>query len=344
LTLRLPLAGARNAAAVRRIAFLQQVQERVAALPGIRSVAAVDTLPLGGFGFATTFAVEGQPVPDVKPIGLVRGVTPGYYRVMGLPLLEGRDFNAADTAQTPYVMAVSRNVARRFWPQGGAVGNRLVLDPRGRVVEIVGVVGDVKHETIEGDEWLTLYCPYTQNAFYSMTLVLRSALPPDAALRTAGRAIHQLDAAQPVADPQPMDKLVGAAVAGARFNTVLLTIFAEIAFVLAAVGVYGVVSYDVSQRTGEIGLRLALGAQPANMLRLVISQAGAMAAIGIAAGLAAAWWLTRLMATMLYGVAPRDTFTFVAIPVLLGTVVLLAGYLPARRAMALDPAVALRHE
>jgi putative ABC transport system permease protein len=141
-----------------------------------------------------------------------------------------------------------------------------------------------------------------------------------------------------------MDKIVDAAVAGARFNTVLLAIFAQIAFLLAAVGVYGVVSYDVSQRTGEIGIRLALGAYPRDVERLVLTQAAALGALGIAVGLAAAWALTRLMATMLYGVGPTDTYTFVAIPVLLGTVVLLAGYLPARRAMALDPAIALRHE
>jgi putative ABC transport system permease protein len=177
-----------------------------------------------------------------------------------------------------------------------------------------------------------------------MTLILRSGLPADAALSSAGRAIHQLEPDQPVADPQPMNKLVDEALAGARFNTVLLAIFAQIAFLLAAVGVYGVVAYDVSRRTSEIGLRLALGARPAGILRTVLHQVGAMAVLGIAAGLAAAWGLTRLMVTMLYGVAPTDVFTFLAIPVLLGTVVLLAGYLPARRALALDPAAALRHE
>jgi putative ABC transport system permease protein len=141
-----------------------------------------------------------------------------------------------------------------------------------------------------------------------------------------------------------MDSVVDRTVAGERFNTVLLAIFAQIAFVLAAVGVYGVISYDVSQRTGEIGIRLALGAQPGAVLRLILTQAAVLAGLGIAAGLAAAWGLTRLMATMLYRVAPTDTYTFVAIPVLLGAVVSIAGYLPSRRAMALDPAVALRHE
>ncbi|HEX3745846.1 MAG TPA: ABC transporter permease [Bryobacteraceae bacterium] len=344
LTLRLPLAGDRNAKAERRVAFVQQVEDRVSALPGMRAVAAVDTLPLGGFGFAATFAIEGRPVPADKPIALVRGVTPGYFRTAGLPLLEGRDFNSADTRDVPLVMIASRNLARRFWPTGGALGSHLLLDPNNRRAAIVGVAGDVKPETIEGEDWLTLYCPYSQNAFHSMTLVLRSALPGDAALASAAGAIRQLDPEQPVADPQPMERMIDRAVAGARFNTVLLAIFAQIAFVLAAVGVYGVVSYDVSRRTGEIGLRLALGALPANVLRMVLRQAVSLAALGIAVGLAAAWGLTRLMATMLFGVGPTDPVTFLAIPVLLGTVVIFAGYLPARRAMALDPAMALRHE
>ena len=214
LTLRLPLAGARNAAAERRIAFLQQAQARVAALPGMRGVAAVDTLPLSGFGFGTTFAIDGRPVPDNKPVALVRAVTPGYFHIMQLPLLAGRDFTAADTADAPLVMIVSRRVARRFWPDGGAVGNRLVLDPNHRLVEIVGVVGDVKPETIQGEDWLTLYCPYDQIAFRSMTLVMRSRLPAESALIAAGRAIHEIDPGQPVSDAKPMESVVGEAIAG----------------------------------------------------------------------------------------------------------------------------------
>lgn len=274
---------------------------------------------------------------------LVRGVTPGYFRTMGMPLVEGRDFTGADTSQAPLVVVVSRTLARRFFPQGSAVGSRLMLDPN-RVAQIVGVVGDVQPETIQGDAWFTLYGPYAQNAFRGMTLVMRSALPPESILPAAARAIHELDPGQPVSDARPLASVVGQAVAGARFNTLLLAIFAQIAFVLAAVGVYGVVSYDVSQRTGEIGLRVALGAQRGDVLLLILRQAAVLAGLGIAAGLAAAWALTRLMATMLYGVAATDAYTFVLIPVLLGAVVLIAGYLPSRRAMALDPALALRQE
>jgi len=342
-TLRLPLAGDRNRAAEQRIAFLQRAGERISALPGVRAVAAVDTLPLTGFGVGAAFAVEGRPVPPERPMALVRAVTPGYFRTMGLPLLEGRDFTPSDTSQAALTLVVSRSLARRFWPRGGAVGSRLAFDAN-RLAEIVGVVGDVKPESIEGEDWLTIYCPYAQNAFRGMTLVLRSALPPGAVMAAAGRAVRQLDPDQPVADARPMDAVVDQAVAGARFHTVLLAIFAQIAFVLAAVGVYGVVSYDVSRRTNEIGIRLALGAQPANVLRLILVQAALLAGLGIAAGLAAAWALTRLMMTMLFGVEPTDRYTFTAVPLLLGAVVLMAGYLPSRRAMALDPVAALRHE
>ena len=343
LTMRLPLAGARNASADSRIAFLQQAEQRIGALPGVRAVAAVDTLPLNGFGSGCTFAVEGRPMPDNKPVALVRGVTPGYFRTMGLPLLEGRDFSSADTAQSPLAVIVSRDLARRYWPNGGAVGSRLLLDP-GRLAEIVGVVSNVKPETIDGEDWLTVYAPYAQNTFRTMTLVLRTSLPAKSVLPAAAGAIHQLDSEQPVADARPMSDVVDDALAGSRFNALLLAIFAQIALILAVVGVYGVVSCDVSHRTGEIGIRLALGARPRDVLRLILKETAVLGALGIAAGLAAAWGLTRLMTTMLFGIAPTDPYTFVTIPALLGTVVLLAGYLPSRRATALDPALALRHE
>jgi putative ABC transport system permease protein len=344
LTLRLPLAGDRNAAAERRILFVQQVEERIAALPGVQAVAAVDTLPLTDFGWGGRFAVEGRPVPPERPLALVRAVTPGYFRTMRLRLLEGRDFNASDTSRTMLKLVVSRSLARRFWPLGGAVGNRLVLDPDGRLAEIVGVAADVKPARIEGDDWFTIYCPYAQNALRSMTLVIRTPLPAGTVLPAAERAIHQLDADQPVADRRSMEIVVDRAVAGPRFHTVVLAVFAQIALILAAVGIYGVISYDGSQRRNEIGIRLALGARPGNVLRLMLGQAALLAGLGIAAGLAAAWALTRFMAAMLYGVQPTDGYTFAIIPLLLAVVAVVAGYFPARRAMALDPAGALRHE
>jgi putative ABC transport system permease protein len=351
LTLRVPLAGGRNAALDRRIAFFQQVADRVATLPGVRAVGAVSGLPLTGLGVGSAFAVDGRPAPpaDQRPIALLRSVNPAYFRTMGIPLVAGRVLADSDTSQSPPVIVVNQTLARRFWPQGNPLGGRLVVDANsGRVAEIVGVVGDVKPERIEGADWPTIYCPYPQAPATTMNMVVRASgpkgAPPLSLASAVERAVHQLDPDQPVADARSMEDVVDQAIAGARFNTALLGAFALIAFLLAAVGIYGVISCDVSERTHEIGIRVALGAQPGDVLKLVLGQGARLAGYGIAAGMVAAFALTRLMATMLYGVKATDAYTFAAIPVLLGVVALAASYLPTRRALALDPVTALRDE
>jgi putative ABC transport system permease protein len=213
-----------------------------------------------------------------------------------------------------------------------------------RAAEIVGVVGDVKPERIESQDWPTIYCPYPQAPATTMTMVVRTSQPPLSLASAVAREVHQLDPDQPVADARSMEDVVDQAIAGAQFNTVLLGVFALIAFLLAAVGIYGVVSCDVSERTHEIGIRVALGAQPGDVLKLVLGQGARLAGYGIAAGMVAAFALTRLMASLLYGVKTTDAYTFAAIPILLGVVALAASYLPTRRALALDPVTALRHE
>jgi putative ABC transport system permease protein len=351
LTLRVPLAGGRNAAPDRRIAFFQQVADRVATLPGVRAVGAVNGLPLTGLGGGSTFAVDGRPAPppEQRPVALLRSATSAYFRTMGIPLLAGRGLADSDTSQAPPVIVVNQTLARRFWPAGNPIGGRLVVDAlNGRVAEIVGVVADVKPERIEGQDWPTIYSPYAQAPVAAMTMVVRTAgpkgAPPLSLASAVEREVHQLDPNQPVAEMRSMEDVVDRAIAGARFNTALLAVFAEIAFLLAAVGIYGVISCDVSERTHEIGIRVALGAQPGDVLKLVVGHGARLAAYGIAIGLAAAFALTRLMASMLYGVNPADAYTFAAIPVLLGVVALAASYLPSRRALALDPVTALRHE
>jgi len=345
LTFRLPLAGGRNTALGRRIAFFQQVLDRVGALPGVQSVGAVSSLPLTGLWDGSQFAVDGRPAPPPGhwPSGLVRAVTPAYFTVMAIPPIAGRMFAAADTMQAPTVLIVNQTLARRFWPQGNPVGGRLLL-PNGRTAEIVGVVGDVKPDRIEGEEWPTLYGPYSQLPYLTMVMVVRTAGPQPSLASAIQREVHQLDPDQPLTDMRPMESIVDRAIAGARFNTLLLGIFAAIAFVLAAVGIYGVIACDVSERTHEIGIRVALGAQSGDVLKLVVGQGARLAACGIALGLAAAFALTRLMASMLYSVKATDAFTFALISLLLGGVALAASYLPSRRAMALDPVAALRHE
>jgi putative ABC transport system permease protein len=351
LTFRLPLAGGRNSAAQRRIAFLQQISDRIASTPGVRAVGAANSLPLTGLGVGVMFRVDGRPLPppDQRPIGLIRSVTPAYFRTMGIPLVAGREFIASDTAESAPVALVNQTLSRRFWPTGNPVGGRLVLYlANERTVEIVGVVGDVKldlkPDRKENKDWATIYNPYPQAPATTMVMVARTGGQPLSLASTVEREVHRLDPDQPVADVRSMESLVSEAIAGSRFNAVLLGVLAGIAFVLAAGGIYAVIAYDVSERTHEIGLRMALGAQPRDVLQLVVGHGARLAAYGIAAGLSAAVALTRLMASMLYRVEATDAYTFAAISLLLGMVALAACYLPSRRAMALDPVTALRHE
>jgi putative ABC transport system permease protein len=348
LTFRLQLGNTRYADEARRSSFLQQVSDRMAVLPGVRSVGVVNTLPLMGLGGGSTYTPVGRPVPppDRRPMGLVRAVSPAYFRTMGIPLLAGRWLTAEDTAQSTFAVVVNQTLVRKEFPQEQPLGQHLTLwnAPNGRQVEIVGVVGDVKPDRVETDDWPTIYCPYTQMPAFTAVFVMKTEGAPLSLATAVERAVHQIDPDQPVADIRPMGALVEKSLAGSRFNAVLLGIFAFIAFALAAVGIYGVVSYDANQRIQEIGLRMALGAQHSDVLQLILKQGARLAAFGIASGLAAALALTRLMATMLFGVKPTDALTFGGISVLLGIVALAACYLPARRAMALDPVTALRHE
>jgi len=346
LTLRIPMGGGRNNAIDRRVAFFGQVTDRVAALPGVRSVGAVSELPLAGLGLGSMFWIDGRPLPppEQRPVAMTRGVTPGYFHTIGIPLIAGRFFNDADTAASQPVAIVDQTLAKRFWPQGGVIGGRVITDANEKVEEIVGVVGKVKPDKLDGDDWPTIYMPHSQKHDQTMILVVRTPGEPMAAAPAVVRTVHDLDPEQPVADVRPMDRVVDEAVAGARFNTVALAIFAAIAFLLAAIGIYGVISYDVTARTNEIGIRMALGAERGDVVKLILGHGARVAAYGIAIGLALAFGLTRLMASMLFGVSPRDFYTFAAISALLGAVALAASYLPARRAMALDPAAALRHE
>ena len=347
LTARVPLAGGRNSATGRRVAFFQQLTARVATLPGVRAVGAVNGVPLAGLGLGSQFAVDGRPAPsqEQRPMAVLRSVTPAYFQTMAIPLVAGRALTDADNQQAAPAIVVNQTLARRFWPGASAIGGRIAIDQNpGRVAEIVGVVGDVKPERIDGEEWPTIYNPYAQVPVAAMTLTVRTAGEPMRLASALIREIHQLDSDQPVADVRPMEAVVDQAVANARFNTRLFAVFAGVAFVLAAVGIYGVVSYDVTERTNEIGIRMALGAQPKDVLKLVLGQGARLAVYGIVAGLVGAALLTRLMGAMLYGVNPTDAWTFAAISILLAIVALGASYLPSRRAMALDPVTALRHE
>jgi putative ABC transport system permease protein len=264
---------------------------------------------------------------------------------MGIPLLSGRFFTDADDKQSKPVILINRTLARQFWPNGNPLGARLVIETTStRVAEIVGVVGDVKPDRFEGEDWPMIYNPYTQVPVLGLTLVVRNSGQPGAIASAVTSEIRRLDPEQVVADVRPMESVVDRAVAGTRFNASLLAIFAWIAFLLASLGIYGLISFDVKERTNEIGIRMALGALPGDVVRMVLGQGARLAVYGIIIGLAGAWWATRLMTTMLYGVHHDDAWTFAMISILLAAVALAASYLPSRRAMALEPVAALRNE
>jgi putative ABC transport system permease protein len=347
LTLRLPLSGGRNAAPPRRVAFLHAVMPRLAALPGVHGVGACNGLPLTGLGLGVMFTVADRPAPppDQRPMALARSVTPDYFRVMGIRLVAGRSFTDADTSQSPAVAVINQTLARRFWPGANPLGSRLALDSAPpQVAEVVGVVAGVKPLAVQGEDWPTIYSAYDQAPSAATNIVIKTAGTPLALAVSVQSEVRQLDPDQPVADVQTGDEIVAKAVAGARFNTLLLGMFGVIAFVLAAVGIYGVVSYDVGERVQELGIRMALGARKGDVLSLILGHAVRLAALGIALGLAGALVLTRLMASMLFGVNPRDFGAYATAAAGLAVVALAASYLPARRAMSLDPIRALRHE
>ena len=347
LTLRLPLAGGRTSTPERRAALASAVLNRVSTLPGVRAAAGINGLPLNGVGIGGDYAVVGRPGPPPvrHPNALLRSATREYFRAMRIPLLTGRVFTEGDSLQSKPVVIINQALAKQSWPNGDPLGARLVIESGSRrTAEVVGVVGDVKPHRIEGEDWPIIYSPYEQVPLNVLTLVVRTSGAPESLASAISAEIRRIDAQQVIADVQPMEAVVDRAVAGARFNTTLLAAFAVIAFLLASLGVYGVVSFDVNERSCEIGIRMALGAMPADVVRMILGQGARMAACGIGLGLGGAFWLTRLMASMLYGVSPGDGWTFAMIPMVLAAVALAASYLPSRRAMALEPVSALRHE
>jgi putative ABC transport system permease protein len=347
LTYRMPMAGGRNSTPARATAFLDQVVAHIGGLPGVRIAAAATALPLTGLGNGVMFTIDGRPAPppSERPLVLTRFVTRDYFRAMGIPLEAGREFADIDTPDAPRVVMVNLAMQRRFWPTSNPLGERVVMETiPPRTAEIVGVVGDVKPDRVERDDWPTIYAPFAQMPSATMVLVVRTEGPPEAMAATIERRVHDLDPDQPLAERRTMAQIVDRAVSGARFNTLLLAGFGVVAFSLAAVGIYGVISYDVGRRTRELAIRSALGAQPGDLLRLVVGEGARLAAIGILLGMAASYLLSNLLASMLYTIQPRDLTTFAAVPVALGAVALAACYIPARHALALAPSAALRHE
>lgn len=344
-TARLSLPAAQYATPSSRAMFFQQVITRLQTIPGVQSAAAISRLPLTPGNSSRSLNLEGQTAPSEGFNADYRVISPGYFRSMGIPLLTGRDVDESDHNRSAGVAIVNDTLARRFWTNETALGKRVRIEgDQNQWMEIVGIVGDVKHFGLESQVKPEIYIPYFSDPWPFMTVVVRSKSDP-AALSAAIRSdVWAVDKDIPIPDIRTMDQLLSTSISRPRFNMLLLGIFAAIALVLSAVGVYGVMSYSVVQRTHEIGIRMALGAAKSDVLRLVVGQGMRLLLVGIGLGLAAALVLTRVLTTMLFGVAPSDPTTFVLIPVLLAGVSLAACVIPARRATKVDPIVALRYE
>jgi predicted permease len=324
----------------RQIAFFREVVQRTSNLPGVDAAAAANLLPLGGGQSLSAIEVEGYAF-DEKTLFEQRDVTPNYFKALGIPVIEGRVFTDADTINSQPTIVISRSFARKYFPGQSAVGKR--IHTTGHRV-IVGVVGDVRQFSLETTPPMQLYFPLWQTGEWTANVVARTSLPPDRLASDMRTLVRNLDPVVAVADVRTGSDLVAAATAERRFETYLLTAFAGMALFLSLVGLYALMTYSVEQRTAEIGVRMALGAQPRSVLRLILRQGSTLAFAGIALGFACAWLTARSIASLLFQVQPTDASTFFAVAALFCAVALAACYFPARRATHVDPMISLRTE
>ena len=340
----------------RAVAYPEQPQVRVfydrffaalRAIPGVEAVGAGTMLPLSANESVNSFDIVGRPLaaPGREPAAKYVSVTPGFFHALGIRLLKGRDISANDTAGKPEVMVVNESFVREFFPNEDAIGKRLLLNREtGRTIEIVGVVSDVRWRGMVTEPPATMFYAWPQqNSGRTLSVVVRA---PNAAslVPTLRAAVRQFDREQPIVTLEPLAQTRAESLAERRFNLILIGLLATLALVLAAVGIYSVMSYAVTQRTSEIGIRMALGAQARDVFRLVVGQAVKLVGIGLVTGVAVALAGSRVMRSLLYGVTPTDPWTYVAICAVIGTIALVASYMPARRAARVDPLVAIRYD
>jgi len=331
--------------------FFQDLRTRLQGMPGVQSASSVYPLPLSGDRFVISFEVDGRPVaPKDQPAADFFVADPGYFKTMGIPLRKGRDFDERDQHKSPQVIIVSETFARLHFPNEDVIGKRIkpgigtFEDEDTPMREIVGVVGDVKNRTLSTEPQAVYYVPQTQVPFSQMIMVVKTTADPHGLVKSATQEVGAMDGDLPVFGVKTMDEYISQSVSTPRFNTTLLSIFAAVALVLTVVGLYGVMSYAVAQRTNEIGIRLALGAQTKDVLSLIIKQGLQLILLGLAIGLLVAVALMKIISGLLFGVTTKDPFTFVAVAVVLTFIALLACYVPARRATRVDPLEALRYE
>jgi putative ABC transport system permease protein len=331
------------------IDFYAEVERRVKALPGVQHVAFTSILPLSGTNSDSSFHIEGrnEKQTGIHPDEEIRSVTSDYFRVLETPLIKGRVFSEADTTEAPGVVIINQAMAKKYWPGEDAVGKRINFndsDPaKIKWITVVGVVADIRHRGLDAEAKPEYYVSHSQLAYRGMILTVRSPLDPSALVRSIRKEVNALDSEQPLANVRTLEEVTSDSIAPRRLSVLLIGVFAGVALILGAVGIYGVMSFLVVQRTHEIGVRMALGAQRADVLRLVLGRAAKLVLIGTVVGLILGAMSSRALRAMLYNVGAFDLATFVAVTVALAFVSLIASYIPARRATQADPMIALGH-
>jgi len=343
LTMNVSLPTVKYAQPAQQIAFFDEMLRRVSLLPGVRDAAISAALPLS-WKRLTPVLPEGQPsVPLAqRPFVDIEATSLQWFQTMRVPMRAGRQFTAADGAEAPKVVIVNETFARRFWPNQDPLERHIIVGRGPEQSEVIGIAADIKNKGLAQDTQPQLYLPFAQLPWADMNLLVRTMVPPRSITSAVRAQISAVDPDQPVAAVQTVDELVDSSLAQPRFTMLLLGIFSATALALSVIGIYGVLSYWVAQRRYELGIRLALGAQRADILRIVVRQGFTLAIAGIGIGLIAALLLTRLMSSMLYKVDTIDLTTFVIAPLVFLSIALLASYLPARGAMRVDPVEALR--
>ncbi len=347
LTLNLSLSESRYPEKHQIAGFFQEAINKVRALPGVEAVGATSELPLSGGMSTSGFDIEGRPAPppDEKMMAGNRAISPDYFSTMGISFIKGRDFTDMDNEKAAGVAIINQSLARLFFRDEDPIGKRVSWDAKtNQWYSIVGVVSDIRHASLDEKAEPEIYLPYLQRPKPSLTLAIRTHTDSESMLSAVRSEIQSIDKDQPIDEAMTMNQYLSDSISQRRFNTLLLGLFATLALGLALVGIYGVMSYSVTQRTHEIGIRMALGAKTTDVLKLVVGQGLMLALAGIAAGLAASFALTRLLSDLLYEVSATDFLTFASVSVLLAIAALLASYIPARRATRVDPMVALRYE
>jgi putative ABC transport system permease protein len=349
LTFRVSLPNQRYKGDQNKIDFFKQAAEKLGQLPGVRSASAVSYLPFNGLAAGTDFKIAGRPPakPGEALGAVIRTVLPEYFRTMGIPLIRGRDFTAADDVEsTPHRFIVNEAFVRKHMPTEDPLGKQISvwMNKENPFGEIVGVVGDVKERTLDKEPEPTIYYIHSHLAYGEMVFVLRAENDAMALAEPARKIINGMDPELPVSQVRTMETVVRQTFASQQFSAVLLGGFSLSSLLLAAIGIYGLLAYSVTQRTREIGLRVALGAEPGSIIRMVVASGARMVITGAAAGLAAALALSGLLKSLLFGIGPRDPLTFIVAPAIFVAVALVAAYVPARRAARVSPMEALRTE